>query len=63
MPKDPKGQKRPAGVIGNAVRVITSNRQRDGEFDKTDEGKDRPAAFDAVLAKLSEGAAPPSPNP
>ena len=42
MPKGPQGQKRPADVIGNAVRVMEiATGQREEEFD--DDGKD-PAA-------------------
>ena len=42
MPKGPQGQKRPADVIGNAVRVMEiATGQRDEEFE--DDGKD-PAA-------------------
>ena len=42
MPKGPQGQKRPADVIGNAVRVMEiSTGQREEEFE--DDGKD-PAA-------------------
>jgi hypothetical protein len=44
MPKGPKGQKRPADVIGNAVRVMElATGQREEEFeDKA--GKDQAAA-------------------
>ena len=42
MPRGPQGQKRPADVIGNAVRVMEiATGQREEEFD--DDGKD-PAA-------------------
>ncbi len=42
MPKGPQGQKRPADVIGNAVRVMEiATGQRTEEFE--DDGKD-PAA-------------------
>ncbi len=45
MPKGPKGQKRPADVIGNAVRVMEiATGQREEEYDATDAGKDRAAA-------------------
>lgn len=42
MPKGPKGEKRPADVIGNAVRVM---RIATGEDDEvlTDDGKDKAA--------------------
>ena len=44
MPKGPKGQKRPADVIGNAIRVAkiaTGEEQED--FGRTDDGKDKAA--------------------
>ena len=42
MPKGPQGQKRPADVIGNAVRIMEiATGQREEEFE--DDGKD-PAA-------------------
>ncbi len=42
MPKGPKGQKRPADVIGNAVKVMrVATGEEDEEF--VDDGKD-PAA-------------------
>ncbi len=42
MPKGPQGQKRPADVIGNAVRVMEiATGEREEEFE--DDGKD-PAA-------------------
>ena len=42
MPKGPDGQKRPADVIGNAVRIMEiATGQREEEFE--DDGKD-PAA-------------------
>ncbi len=45
MPKGPKGQKRPADVIGNAVRVMRiATGEEEEEFDGKD-GKD-PAAQD-----------------
>jgi hypothetical protein len=45
MPKGPKGQKRPADVIGNAVRVMEiATGQRDEEYDTRDEGKNQAAA-------------------
>jgi hypothetical protein len=44
MPRGPKGQKRPADVIGNAVRVMeTATGQRDEE-DDDESGKDKAAA-------------------
>ena len=44
MPKGPKGQKRPADVIGNAVRVMEiATGQREEEY-ASDEGKDKAAA-------------------
>jgi hypothetical protein len=45
MPKGPKGEKRPADVIGNAVRVMEiATGEREEEFDRSDEGKDKAAA-------------------
>ena len=42
MPKGPQGQKRPADVIGNAVRVMRiATGQRDEEFE--DDGKNKAA--------------------
>ena len=43
MPKGPKGQKRPADVIGNAVKVmrIATGKERD-DF-PADDGKDKAA--------------------
>ena len=42
MPKGPQGQKRPADVVGNAVRIMEiATGQREEEFE--DDGKD-PAA-------------------
>lgn len=44
MPKGPKGQKRPADVIGNAVRVMEiATGQREEEYDAGDAGKDKAA--------------------
>lgn len=42
MPKGPKGEKRPADVIGNAVKVmrIATGEETD---EKTDDGKDKAA--------------------
>ncbi len=42
MPKGPKGEKRPADVIGNAVKVmwIATGEESD---EKTDDGKDKAA--------------------
>jgi len=42
MPKGPKGEKRPADVIGNAVKVmrIAAGEEQD---EKTDDGKDKAA--------------------
>ena len=38
MPKGPKGEKRPADVIGNAVRVMEiATGQREEEYDAADE--------------------------
>lgn len=42
MPKGPKGQKRPADVIGNAVRVMEiATGQADEEYEE--DGKDKAA--------------------
>jgi hypothetical protein len=44
MPRGPKGQKRPADVIGNAVRVMEiATGQRDEESE-SDTGKNKAAA-------------------
>lgn len=44
MPKGPKGQRRPADVIGNAVRVMEiATGQREKEFE-AEEPKDKAAA-------------------
>lgn len=43
MPKGPNGQKRPADVIGNAVRVMEIATGQVEEESETDDGKD-PAA-------------------
>lgn len=45
MPKGPKGQKRPADVIGNAVRVakIATGEAKE-EYDARDDSKDQAAA-------------------
>ncbi|MGD1870824.1 MAG: histone H1 [Neomegalonema sp.] len=43
MPKGPKGQNRPADVIGNAVKVMRIATGEDEEEYETDDGKD-PAA-------------------
>jgi len=44
MPKGPKGEKRPAHVIGNAVRVMRiATGEEAEEFETTDDGKDKAA--------------------
>lgn len=44
MPKGPKGEKRPADVIGNAVRVMEiATGERDEEYEGQDDGKDKAA--------------------
>lgn len=44
MPKGPKGQKRPADVIGNAVKVMKiATGEEEEEFEKDDDGKDKAA--------------------
>jgi hypothetical protein len=41
MPRGPQGQKRPADVVGNAVRVMEiAAGQREGEYED-DQGKDK----------------------
>jgi hypothetical protein len=48
MPKGPKGQKRPADVIGNAVRVMEiATEQREEEF-TAQEPKNKAAAELAI---------------
>jgi hypothetical protein len=45
MPKGPRGQKRPADVIGNAIRVAKiATGEAEEEFDPADTGKDQAAA-------------------
>jgi hypothetical protein len=45
MPKGPQGQKRPADVIGNAVRVMRiATGEVEEEYDASEEGKDQAAA-------------------
>jgi hypothetical protein len=44
MPKGPQGQKRPADVIGNAVRVMEIATGQRGEEYEADAGKDKAAA-------------------
>lgn len=44
MPTGPKGQKRPADVIANAIKVAKiATGEDEEEFDKTDDGKDKAA--------------------
>ncbi|MEL6980069.1 MAG: RNA-binding protein [Pseudomonadota bacterium] len=44
MPKGPKGQKRPADVIGNAIKVAKiATGEDEEEFSQTGEGKDAAA--------------------
>jgi hypothetical protein len=43
MPKGPKGQKHPADVIGNAVRVAKIAMGEDQEDFPADDGKDKAA--------------------
>jgi hypothetical protein len=43
MPKGPKGQKRPADVIGNAVKVMRILTGEETEEFEADEGKDNAA--------------------
>lgn len=44
MPKGPKGEKRPADVIGNAVYVMRIATGETKETTEPDDGKDRAAA-------------------
>ncbi len=43
MPKGPKGQKRPADVIGNAIKVARIATGEEAEDGPTDDGKDKAA--------------------
>jgi hypothetical protein len=43
MPKGPKGQKRPADVIGNAVKVMRIATGEEQEEFPADDGKDKAA--------------------
>jgi hypothetical protein len=43
MPKGPKSQKRPAGVIGNAVKVMPFATGEEAEDFPADDGKDKAA--------------------
>ena len=43
MPKGPKGQKRPADVIGNAVKVMRIAKGEEVENFPADDGKDKAA--------------------
>ena len=43
MPKGPKGQKRPADVIGNAVKVMRIATGEEPEDFPADDGKDKAA--------------------
>jgi hypothetical protein len=43
MPKGPKDQKRPAGVIGNAVKVMRIVKGEEAEDFPADDGKDKAA--------------------
>ncbi len=43
MPKGPKGQKRPADVIGNAVHVMRIATGEIDEFGQTEDGKNKAA--------------------
>jgi hypothetical protein len=43
MPKGPKGQKRPADVIGNAVKVMRIATGEEQEDFPADDGKDKAA--------------------
>jgi hypothetical protein len=43
MPKGPKGQKRPADVIGNAIKVMRIATGEEEESFPADDGKDKAA--------------------
>lgn len=44
MTKGPKGQKRPADTVANAIKVARiATGEEEEEFDKTDDGKDKAA--------------------
>ena len=43
MPRGPKGQKRPADVIGNAVKVVRIATDEEQEEFPADDGKDKAA--------------------
>jgi hypothetical protein len=43
MPKGPKGQRRPADVIGNAVKVMRTSTGEEPEDFPADDGKDKAA--------------------
>ena len=43
MPKGPKGEKRPADVIGNAVKVMRIATGEEEDDQKTDDGRDKAA--------------------
>ncbi|MBL8566676.1 MAG: RNA-binding protein [Hyphomicrobiaceae bacterium] len=44
MPKGPKGEKRPADVIANAIKVARiATGEEPEEIEKTDDGKDKAA--------------------
>ncbi len=43
MPRGPKGQKRPADVIGNAVKVMRIATAEEAEDFPADDGKDKAA--------------------
>ena len=54
MPKEPKGQKRPADVIGNAVRVMRIATGEAEEYDTSDEGTRQPALPQRDIAAVQE---------
>jgi hypothetical protein len=58
MPKGPQGQKRPADVIGNAVRVMRiAAGEAEEEYDAADEAKDPRAVHRGHLGGLKGGPA------
>ena len=56
MPKGPKGRKRPADVIGNAVKVMQILTGEEQENFDADDGKDKAAQS---LGRRAERRAPP----
>ena len=57
MPKGPKGQKRPAGVIGNAVKVMRILTCEETEDFPADDGKNKAAQSLGQLGGKARAAA------